>query len=143
VEEVLHMTELAPQRLHLEFTETAVLANEAAAIAASMRLRELGVKIWLDDFGTGFSGLSQLRRVPVDGVKVDRSFVADMLTDPGDLALTVAIIAMAHSLGIVVTAEGVETAGQFEELAARGCDNMQGFWLGRPMSNAEFMRYLV
>jgi len=143
VEEVLHMTELAPQRLHLEFTETAVLANEAAAIAASVRLRELGVKIWLDDFGTGFSGLSQLRRVPVDGVKVDRSFVADMLTDPGDLALTVAIIAMAHSLGIVVTAEGVETVGQFEELAARGCDNMQGFWLGRPMSNAEFMRYLV
>ncbi len=143
VEEVLHMTELAPQRLHLEFTETAVLANEAAAIAASTRLRELGVKIWLDDFGTGFSGLSQLRRVPVDGVKVDRSFVADMLTDPGDLALTVAIIAMAHSLGIVVTAEGVETAGQFEELAARGCDNMQGFWLGRPMPNAEFMRHLV
>lgn len=143
VEEALHRSGLPATLLHLEFTETAVLANEAMAISASTRLRRAGTKIWLDDFGTGFSGLSHLRRMPVDGVKIDRSFIADMLTDPGDLALTAAIIAMAHSLGIVVTGEGVETEGQFEELRARGCDNMQGFWLGRPMTSAELVAILA
>ena len=96
-------------------------------------MREAGVKTWLDDFGTGFSGLSHLRRVPVDGVKIDRSFVSGMLDDTDDLALTAAIIAMAHSLGIVVTAEGVENQGQVDALKARGCDNLQGFLLGRPI----------
>src|SRR5690606_39351585 len=83
---------------------------------------------------TGFSGLSHLRRVPVDGVKIDRSFVADVLRDPDDLALTSAIIAMAHSLGITVVAEGIEAEGQFAVLRERGCDQGQGFWLGRPMA---------
>ena len=100
-------------------------------------MRGTGVKVWLDDFGTGFSGLSHLRRVPVDGVKIDRSFVADVLRDPDDLALTSAIIAMAHSLGITVVAEGIETEGQFAILRERGCDQGQGFWLGRPMSTED------
>jgi EAL domain-containing protein (putative c-di-GMP-specific phosphodiesterase class I) len=98
------------------------------------RVRATGVKVWLDDFGTGFSGLSHLRRVPLDGVKIDRSFVADVLRDPDDLALTTAIIAMAHSLGITVVAEGIETEGQCGILRERGCDQGQGFWFGRPMS---------
>jgi EAL domain-containing protein (putative c-di-GMP-specific phosphodiesterase class I) len=100
------------------------------------------VKVWLDDFGTGFSGLSHLRRVPVDGVKVDRSFVADLLRDPDDLALTSAIIAMGHSLGITVVAEGIESEGQYNLLRERGCDIAQGFWLGRPMAQTEFMLWL-
>ena len=90
--------------------------------------------------GAGFSGLSHLRRVPVDGVKIDRSFVADVLRDPDDLALTSAIIAMAHSLGITVVAEGIEAEGQYEVLRERGCDQGQGFWLGRPMPAAEIQR---
>jgi EAL domain-containing protein (putative c-di-GMP-specific phosphodiesterase class I) len=106
------------------------------------RLRHAGVKVWLDDFGTSFSGLSHLRRVPVDGVKIDRSFIADVLRDPDDLALTTAIIAMAHSLGIQVVAEGVEKEGQYAILRERGCDMAQGYWLGHPVSNAEFVRLL-
>ena len=79
---------MLPRALHVELTETAVLSDEAQASALLSRLRATGVKVWLDDFGTGFSGLSHLRRVPVDGVKIDRSFVADVLRDPDDLALT-------------------------------------------------------
>ncbi len=130
---------LQPQQLHLELTETAVLSDEAQASALLSRVRATGVKVWLDDFGTGFSGLSHLRRVPVDGVKIDRSFVADVLRDPDDLALTTAIIAMAHSLGITVVAEGIETEGQYAILRERGCDQGQGFWLGRPMSSDDIV----
>lgn len=142
IEQELRLSQLGAHRLHLELTETTMFSHESEAIAASTRLRAAGAKIWLDDFGTGFSGLSHLRRVPADGVKIDRSFVADMLDDPDDLALTAAIIAMAHSLGIVVTAEGVETEGQYEALRQRGCDNVQGFWIGRPMTSAELIEQL-
>ena len=138
----LEASGLAASRLHLELTETTMFSLDRGAIDAFARLREAGVKIWLDDFGTGFSGLSHLRRVPVDGVKIDRSFVSGMLDDTDDLALTAAIIAMAHSLGIVVTAEGVENQGQVDALKARGCDNLQGFLLGRPMGAEALMREL-
>ncbi|HVI57540.1 MAG TPA: EAL domain-containing protein [Luteimonas sp.] len=142
VAQVLADTGLAPGRLHLELTETAVIGDEIRASTLLGRLRSTGVKVWLDDFGTGFSGLSHLRRVPVDGVKIDRSFIADVLRDPDDLALTTAIIAMAHSLGITVVAEGVEKEGQFEILRERGCDLAQGFWLGHPMTAQDFARLL-
>ncbi|MEG3193273.1 putative bifunctional diguanylate cyclase/phosphodiesterase [Lysobacter sp. D1-1-M9] len=138
----LHDSGLDPQRLHLELTETAVIGDEALASSLLSRLRSTGVKVWLDDFGTGFSGLSHLRRVPVDGVKIDRSFIADILRDPDDLALTTAIIAMAHSLGITVVAEGVEKEGQFTILRERGCDLAQGYWLGHPVPLDEFMALL-
>ena len=143
VEAVLRETGLAPQQLHLELTETAVIGDETRVSGLLARLRNSGVKVWLDDFGTGFSGLSHLRRVPVDGVKIDRSFIADVLRDPDDLALTSAIIAMAHSLGIQVVAEGVEKEGQYAILRERGCDMAQGYWLGHPMHNEEFIRLLA
>lgn len=137
VAEVLRQTGFAANRLHLELTETAVLGDEIHASVQLARLRSTGVKVWLDDFGTGFSGLSHLRRVPVDGLKIDRSFVADVLQDPDDLALTSAIIAMGHSLGISVVAEGIESEDQYTILRERGCDHGQGFWLGYPMPDAE------
>jgi diguanylate cyclase (GGDEF)-like protein len=137
VSNALRSSGLQPRQLHLELTETAVLVDEAQASALLSRVRTTGVKVWLDDFGTGFSGLSHLRRVPLDGVKIDRSFVADVLRDPDDLALTTAIIAMAHSLGITAVAEGIETEGQYDILRERGCDQGQGFWFGRPMSSPE------
>ncbi|MDQ3617334.1 MAG: bifunctional diguanylate cyclase/phosphodiesterase, partial [Pseudomonadota bacterium] len=138
----LHETGLDPRCLHLELTETAVIGDEAHASSLLSQLRSTGVKVWLDDFGTGFSGLSHLRRVPVDGVKIDRSFIADILRDPDDLALTSAIIAMAHSLGITVVAEGVEKEGQYALLRERGCDLAQGYWLGHPLPVGEFMARL-
>jgi diguanylate cyclase (GGDEF)-like protein len=143
VSAALEESGLDARRLHLEITETAVMGDEIQTSALLARLRAMGVKIWLDDFGTGFSGLSHLRRVPVDGVKIDRSFVADVLRDPDDLALTSAIIAMAHSLGITVVAEGVENEGQFAVLRERGCDQAQGYWLGRPMAASELARRMI
>jgi EAL domain-containing protein (putative c-di-GMP-specific phosphodiesterase class I) len=143
VADILRETGLAAQQLHLELTETAVIGDESHASALLTQLRGSGVKVWLDDFGTGFSGLSHLRRVPVDGVKIDRSFIADVLRDPDDLALTTAIIAMAHSLGITVVAEGVEKEGQYAILRERGCDLAQGYWLGHPVDAAEFAELLV
>ncbi|GAB3357713.1 putative bifunctional diguanylate cyclase/phosphodiesterase [Lysobacter tyrosinilyticus] len=142
VAKVLHDTGLNPKQLHLELTETAVLGDESLASALLSQLRNTGVQVWLDDFGTGFSGLSHLRRVPIDGVKIDRSFIADILRDPDDLALTTAIIAMAHSLGIIVIAEGVEREGQYDLLRERDCDLAQGYLLGHPVPTAEFTKLL-
>lgn len=140
VEAALKASTLAPRRLHLELTETAILRDESQATAAFTHLRSLGVGIWLDDFGTGFSGLSHLRRVPVDGVKIDRSFITDLLRDPNDLALTTGVIAMARSLGVTVVAEGIENVGQHDLLRERGCPLGQGFHLGRPVSGEEIAR---
>jgi diguanylate cyclase (GGDEF)-like protein len=139
----LRDTGLPSSQLHIELTETAVIGDEVHASALLARLRSTGVKVWLDDFGTGFSGLSHLRRVPVDGVKIDRSFVSDVLRDPDDLALTTAIIAMAHSLGITVIAEGVEKEGQYAILRERGCDLAQGYWIGHPVNVQEFCGLLA
>lgn len=133
VSHAIARTGLPASRLRVELTETALLGDEVLAGALLSRLRGIGVRVWLDDFGTGFSGLSHLRRVPVDGVKIDRSFVADLLDDPDDLALTTAIIALAHSLGIGVVAEGVEDVEQLRVLARHGCDLAQGFLVARPM----------
>jgi diguanylate cyclase (GGDEF)-like protein len=131
---------LLPELLHLELTESSLLHDEQLAFAALGQLRATGVRVWLDDFGTGFSGLSHLRRARVDGVKIDRSFVTDILTDPEDLALASAIIAMAHSLGMQVIAEGVETEAQYTLLRARGCDQAQGFWMSPAISPQDLVR---
>ena len=143
VAECLRESGLPASCLHLELTETAVISDELQAATMLARLHSTGVKVWLDDYGTGFSGLSHLRRVPVDGVKIDRSFIADLQRDPDDLALTTAIIVMAHSLGITVVAEGVEKEAQYNLLAERGCDLVQGYWLSHPISATEFANLLA
>jgi diguanylate cyclase (GGDEF)-like protein len=136
---VLVETGLPATRLHVELTESALLEDEPLGLSTLAELRRMGVKIWLDDFGTGFSGLSHLRRVPVDGVKIDRSFTQDLLTDRDDLALTSAIVAMAGSLGICAVAEGIESASQLEILKSLRCDLGQGYFLGYPMRNVELL----
>lgn len=142
VASALAVSGLDSTRLRLELTETAVLSDEALAIAQFSRLRATGVRVWLDDFGTGFSGLSHLRRVPVDGVKIDRSFVADLLDDPDDVALTSAIIALAHSLGIGVVAEGVEDLEQLRVLSEHGCEMVQGFLIAKAMPLSMFSDWI-
>ncbi|MGY0504057.1 putative bifunctional diguanylate cyclase/phosphodiesterase [Luteimonas sp. e5] len=139
---ILSETRLPAHALRLELTETMVLDEIGDSLGTLRRLRALGVKLWLDDFGTGFSCLSQLRRLPVDGVKIDRTFITDLLHDRADLLLTEAIIGMAHTLDLRVVAEGIEERGQFDWLRKAGCDMGQGFWLGRPVSAAQFRRLL-
>ena len=139
IAEALREFGVAPNRLHIELTESALLDDGPPTLDALNELGELGVNIWLDDFGTGFSGLSHLRRVPVDGVKIDRSFVQDLMTDRDDLALTSAIIAMASSLDIKAIAEGIESQPQLEILRNLGCDLGQGYWLGYPMAQVQLV----
>jgi diguanylate cyclase (GGDEF)-like protein len=134
---------LAANRLHMEMTESALLDNEPLAFPGLEELDRQGVHVWLDDFGTGFSGLSHLRRVPASGVKIDRSFTADLLSDRHDLALTSAIIAMARSLEITVVAEGVEKSSQVEILRSLRCPYGQGYWFGHPMPANEFRARLT
>ena len=143
VASVLRESGLPVNRLHMEMTESALLDNEPLAFPGLEELDRQGIHVWLDDFGTGFSGLSHLRRVPASGVKIDRSFTADLLSDRHDLALTSAIIAMARSLEITVVAEGVEKASQVEILRSLHCPYGQGYWFGHPMPATEFRARLA
>ncbi|QKK01374.1 MAG: EAL domain-containing protein [Pseudomonadota bacterium] len=137
VERAMASTGLPADCLSLELTESTLLHDRDLAGETLLGLRGRGINVWLDDFGTGFSGLNHLRQLRVTGVKIDRSFIADILTDADDLALSSAIIAMAHSVGMRVIAEGVESPEQLELLRDNGCDLVQGFLLARPMPAAE------
>jgi EAL domain-containing protein (putative c-di-GMP-specific phosphodiesterase class I) len=132
-----------PQRLRLELTESMLLDDVAQTVERMEALRALGVGFSLDDFGTGYSSLSYLKRLPFVELKVDQSFVRDMLTDPSDAVLTHTMIVLAHALGLSVLAEGVETQAQLDALQADGCDLFQGFLLGRPVAVTEFQRLWV
>ena len=136
IDEVAEMIDLAgcaPQQIELELTESAVMENPEMAEATMHALKELGVRLAMDDFGTGYSSLAALKRFPVDCVKIDRSFVNDIPGDAGDSALTRAIIAMGHSLGLHVVAEGVERVDQLDFLRREGCDEYQGYWFAKPL----------
>jgi EAL domain-containing protein (putative c-di-GMP-specific phosphodiesterase class I) len=139
---------LDPAMLQIELTESAVFERrEARAREASQdtvaKLRELGVHIAIDDFGTGYSSLSYLKRWRVDTLKIDRSFVRDLVTDMSDLAIVSAIIAMARHLHIKVVAEGIEGWPQLEKLRTLGCSYAQGYLFARPSPAADCMRYLT
>jgi diguanylate cyclase (GGDEF)-like protein/PAS domain S-box-containing protein len=131
--EVLAQTGAQPQLLKLELTESLLLADVQDAIRKMDALRAQGVHFALDDFGTGYSSLSYLKRLPLDLLKIDQSFVRDVLTDPSDAAIARTVVALAHSLGLSVVAEGVETAGQRDFLLGHGCQSFQGYLFGRPV----------
>jgi EAL domain-containing protein (putative c-di-GMP-specific phosphodiesterase class I) len=106
------------------------------------RLRDEGFTVAIDDFGTGYSSLTHLKHFPIDTLKIDISFIADLETDPGDAAITEAIIGLARGLGLRVVAEGVGTQMQLEFLAARGCHCFQGYWVSKPLPASEFERFV-
>jgi len=132
VRNILNETGLDPARLEFEITETALLANDNRTLEALKNLKDLGVRIVLDDFGTGYSSLSHLRLVPLDKVKIDRSFVHDMTVRPDCAAIVTAITALAIELGMTTTAEGIETLDQFDAVRRAGCTEAQGYLLGKP-----------
>ena len=134
VQRALLLSGLPPHRLELEITERLVLENSEQTLTTLRRLHELGVRIALDDFGTGYSALSYLRSFPLDRIKIDRSFISDLATQSGQVAVVQAVVSIARSLGMSVTAEGVETAAQKEFLRALGCDAAQGFLFGEAVS---------
>jgi diguanylate cyclase (GGDEF)-like protein len=133
VEELLARHGVDPARLELEITENTILTDPERVRAILCRLRELGVVLGIDDFGTGFSSLGQLKRLPVDVVKIDKSFVLNMAHDENDDVIVRSTIELGHNLGLLVVAEGVETQETWNRLVELGCDTAQGFYLSRPL----------
>jgi EAL domain-containing protein (putative c-di-GMP-specific phosphodiesterase class I) len=141
VESLLDQCGLEPNRLILEITEGALMRDPVAATIGLRRLSDLGVQLAVDDFGTGYSSLAYLQQFPIDLLKIDGSFVSDILSRSGSL-LVRAIVQIAHTLGLTPVAEGVESAAQADALAACGCDLVQGYHLGRPV-DTESTRTLI
>jgi len=137
VRTVLASTGIEPDRLGLEITESGLMADTDEALTRLGALDELGVRLSIDDFGTGYSSLAYLKRFPVSSLKIDRTFVDGLGSDPGDTAIVSAVIGLAHSLGMYAVAEGVETVDQLEHLRAMRCDFGQGWLFGRPAAAAD------
>jgi diguanylate cyclase (GGDEF)-like protein/PAS domain S-box-containing protein len=143
VRQALERTGLPPARLRLEVTESSMMEDPAAAVRTLQLLREIGVTIAVDDFGTGYSSLAFLRRFPIDALKVDQSFVRDVVDDEDDAAIARAMIAMARSLRLDVVAEGVENEAQLAFLRAEGCGKAQGFYFSRPLTRDALADWLA
>jgi EAL domain-containing protein (putative c-di-GMP-specific phosphodiesterase class I) len=133
VERTLAETGLEPQWLELEITESMLLKDEKVVVEVLRTLRERGVRVAVDDFGTGYSSLSYLRTLPVDSLKIDRSFIRGIAHNADESALTAAIVSMGHALRLRVVAEGVETDAQRALLEGWSCDELQGFLFAHPM----------
>lgn len=134
---------LTPADLELEVTESMAMRHPAVTVAALGQLKQLGVTVALDDFGTGYSSLSYLKLLPIDSLKLDRSFVGDIETDSSDATICRVTCSLAHELGLTLIAEGVETEAQFAFLKNLGCDLMQGYWLCRPLAAAAAREFIV
>jgi diguanylate cyclase (GGDEF)-like protein/PAS domain S-box-containing protein len=142
IDEVLRETGLEPKYLEFEITEGTTVHDPDFAAMVLRQLRAMGVRISIDDFGTGYSSLNYLKRFRIDRLKIDRSFVDELTTDANDAAIATAVIVMAHSLGLGVVAEGVETEEQLRFLLERGCDEFQGYLIGRPCPEEEMRKML-
>ena len=140
---ILKATGVSPPALELEITESMVMKDPDRAVGVMEALRAMGVRLAIDDFGTGYSSLGYLKRFPINQLKVDRTFVRDLPHNTDDVAITRAVIAMAHSLRMSVVAEGVEHQNQFDLLRAEGCDEFQGYFCRPPLAEADLMRFLA
>lgn len=139
---ILDETGIDPHFLELELTESLLMLDMAASVSVLRELKKLGVKIAVDDFGTGYSSLSYLKQFAIDRLKIDQAFIGDVTTDNNDAAIVIAIIAMAHSLGIKVIAEGVETQAQLKFLIDHGCDEIQGYYFSPPVTEEKILPFL-
>lgn len=142
ISKIIDETEIDPGFIELEMTESTILKNEDYAHSTLCRLRNLGIKISIDDFGTGYSSLSYLKQLPLDILKIDKSFIRDITNSPDDASLVMTIISLAHNLGLKVVAEGVETEEQLRFLHLLRCDEWQGFLYSRPIPADELKRML-
>jgi diguanylate cyclase (GGDEF)-like protein/PAS domain S-box-containing protein len=138
---ILKTTGMDPRYLELEITESTIMQYPDKAIAVLRELKKVGIRISIDDFGTGYSSLNYLRRLPLDCLKIDRSFIMNIITNSDDAAITMAVVTMAHSLKLNVVAEGVETEEQFAYLRGLGSDEAQGYLISRPVPAEEFTRF--
>jgi diguanylate cyclase (GGDEF)-like protein len=143
VSRILQTTGLEARSLGLELTESVLVNHRKEGAEVLHALRAMGLHLSVDDFGTGYSSFSYLKHFPLDTLKIDRSFVREITSDPDDAAITTAIIAMGHALGLKVVAEGVETAGQQALLRRQGCDELQGYHFSRPVPADRFAAYLA
>ena len=142
VGEALKANNLEPEQVALEFTESALIAANPVTEQVLGQLTELGIRMGLDDFGTGFSSMTYLKRFPINFLKIDRTFVAGLDSNDDDTAIVTGTVALAHSLGLQVVAEGVETEPQLQQLQKLQCDLAQGFHFSEPVTDAEFDRFL-
>jgi EAL domain-containing protein (putative c-di-GMP-specific phosphodiesterase class I) len=142
IRQVLIETQMPAQHLELELTESHLMDNPTAAQEKLSALKRLGVNIAIDDFGTGYSSLAYLKRFEIDKLKVDQSFVLGMLDDSADAAIVHAVIALGHTLGLAVVAEGVESWPMAQALIALGVDELQGYWFSRPLAVADFVQWV-
>ncbi|APW40206.1 GGDEF domain-containing protein [Rhodoferax koreense] len=143
ITEILAAAGLAPQYLEIELTESVLMDPGGFALGTLSKLKALGVGLAIDDFGTGYSSLAYLKRYPIDKLKIDRSFVCDIPGDGDDVAITTAIVQMAHSLKLLTVAEGVETPEQRALLQSLGCDEYQGYLIARPMDTAALQAWMA
>jgi EAL domain-containing protein (putative c-di-GMP-specific phosphodiesterase class I) len=142
VKRVLSEHGVAPALLELEITESAAMQNAEITTNALRSLKALGVRIAIDDFGTGYSSLGYLKRFPIDSLKIDRSFIAELPDDHDDASIAQAVIRLSHALRLKVIAEGVENRAQLDFLAASGCDEIQGYYFSRPMPGDQCTAFL-
>lgn len=143
VTKALEVSGLDPSYLELELTESAIMQDTEASLASLRRFKEMGVTIAIDDFGTGYSSLSYLRRFPLDALKIDRTFIKDIVTNQDDIIIVTAIIAMAQSLKLRVIAEGIETQEQLHWLFYKGCNEGQGYLFGKPLTKDVMGKFLI
>jgi EAL domain-containing protein (putative c-di-GMP-specific phosphodiesterase class I) len=140
---LLRRWQVAPSRLVVEITENGLMADPGRALHTISALRLMGIRIAIDDFGTGYSSLAYLKRLPVDELKIDRSFIRELATDDHDLAIVRSTIGLGHDLGLRIVAEGIEDAATWERLHRLGCDVAQGYYIGRPMSASALVASLA
>ncbi|MDX1696515.1 MAG: EAL domain-containing protein, partial [Ketobacteraceae bacterium] len=134
--------QLSTSEIILELTETAVMVNPEEALEMLNALSRTGIKLSIDDFGTGYSSLSYLKRLPVKELKIDRTFVMEMAQNPDDQVIVDTTLQMAHNLGLIVVAEGIEDQETLNYLASKGCDYAQGYHIARPMPESEFVEWM-